>query len=642
MDITVASIKKHLNVSSIIQKAKTDIEAANIFVHGPKYIPDIITFCNSPEYLNLEQRGIFLRPFQRIILKVFYRGSKGNENLGLTEKEIELCRENGLDNDNNGNILAKYLTKETFRELVLVWGRRGGKDFQSSLIAIYEAMKLLECEGGDPYAIYSLAPSMPISILTIATASKQADIAFQEIKDKVLNSKYFRDKIGPDGVESYKICLLTDKDKIDNQDRIERKLPLKKGSILIEVGHSNSDSLIGKGVFVLILDEVASYKKTGGSSSGERMYSAMSPSLNSFHRKIKTFDEYGFEKTKTMYDSKMISISSPREAAGVFYGLFRDAPNVPDRLTCRLPTWILDKDKTEESLREANRHMPEEEFLMEFGAEFSGTGGETFFPRQKVEECFSHGNKLVNMGKPGVVYFAHLDPATSSHNYALVIVHREMFYNQRIKQNDFNIVADHIKHWHPLPDQPINCVMVDEYILSLRRKFYFGLVTYDVWNSKESIKKLRKVGIPSKSTHYTKKYKMMIYDELYDLIVSGKLKIPPYLLLRDEMLNIQRKFTAPTGYSVFPKREGDVTTDDCLDSLAGACYNAICYSSERLPLSSTVQISSTPSSNSRLWQSMSGPLGYGTGKQVADRLERINSWPNYKRLGINEMTKNRR
>ena len=72
-------------------------------------------------------------------------------------------------------------------------------------------------------------------------------------------------------------------------------------------------------------------------------------------------------------------------------------------------------------------------------------------------------------GKPGIIYFAHLDPAASNHNYALVIVHREMFFNEKTKQNDFNIIVDHIKHWHPLPDRPINSELVDDYILGLRK-----------------------------------------------------------------------------------------------------------------------------------------------------------------------------
>ncbi|GAH88792.1 unnamed protein product, partial [marine sediment metagenome] len=88
------------------------------------YIPDIITFCNSPDYLNMPGNSMSLYMAQRIMLKVFYRGSVGNEDLKLTEEEIQFCKDNGLDNDDRGDVLGKYNDNAIFRELVLVWGRR--------------------------------------------------------------------------------------------------------------------------------------------------------------------------------------------------------------------------------------------------------------------------------------------------------------------------------------------------------------------------------------------------------------------------------------------------------------------------------------------------------------------------------------
>ena len=631
--------KQYIDISDLITQIKSDIETDTDDLNKKKYIPDIITFCNHPDYLNLLERGITLRPFQEIILKIFYRGSVGNELLTLTKEEIKLCKDHGLLDGDRGDPLNKYYESNIFRELVLVWGRRAGKDFVGSLIATYEAMKLLECPGGDPYVIYGISSAATINILTVATARDQADTAFKEIKDRILGSRYFKDKMLPEGLETSKIYLLTPADRIENKDLVKRKLMSKKGSILIEVGHSNSDSLLGKGVFVLILDEVASYKRSGGSSSGERIYTSMSPSLNTYKRVEKVLDKNGHEiigedgepTAKVVYDSKIISISSPRGEGGIFYDIYKEAPKVDSRLACRLPTWAVVKELTKDSLRETNRAMTEVQFMMEFGAEFSGMGGENFFPRHFVEECFKPGLKVEKMGKPGVVYFAHLDPATSSHNYSLVIVHREMFFNKKTSRNDFNLIVDHIKHWHPSPDRPINTEIIDDYVLGLRKKFYFGVITYDIWNSIASINKLRKVGIPAKCTHYNKKYKMTIYDELYGLVVSGRIRIPPYVLLRDEMFNLQRKFLPPSGYSVFPKKEGEVSTDDIVDALAGACYNAISFSVKKLPNGQVIDMGSMNNVNNRMWNSMSGPMGYGTGQQVSQKLERLNSWPNSQR-----------
>lgn len=627
---------KKKKLSDFLNAAQNTIEVDN--ADSDKYIPDIITFCESPSYLDLKSKGLTLRTAQRIVLKCFYRGTKGNENLSLTPEEIDWCEEYCIKPDED-NILEKYKNDSIFRELVLVWGRRSGKDFIVAVIACYEAMKLLECVGGNPYALYGISTASPISILTIATAKDQAQIAFREIKDRVVGSPYFMSKVGPDGWESSKIHLLTPHDKEVNKKLADKKMPPNKGSVVMEVGHSNSDSLLGKSVFVLILDEVASYKSTKSSSSGERIYTAMSPSLNTFNRTIVMTDDKGkivYQDNgepleKKIYDSKIISISSPRGKEGIFYDLFINAPKVKDRLACRLPTWICNPNLTEDSLRDTNSHMTEQEFMMEFGAEFSGTGGESFFPRQQVEDCFKANLKNKESGSPGIVYFAHLDPATSSHNYALAVVHKELYFDKDKNKNDYRIIVDHIKYWHPSPNKPIDNEEVSRYIEQLRRKFYLGLVTYDFWNSKQSMQMLKRLGVPSKMTHYTKRYKMIIYDELYNLVVKNKILIPRHNLLMNEMFNLQRRWTAPTGYSVHPKKEGDVITDDVCDAVAGAVYNAIASMTQHLPKAKVIEAPQSPSSGARQWNSMSGPMGYGTGQSVSQNLENHNSWPNYKR-----------
>ena len=116
--------KKYTNIASYLSQAKNDIDTETEHINVKNNIPDIITFCYDTEYLNLAEKGITLRPFQQIILKIFYRGSVGNEDLILTEKEIKLCKDCGLDDESHGDTLGKYYTNDTFRELVLVWGRR--------------------------------------------------------------------------------------------------------------------------------------------------------------------------------------------------------------------------------------------------------------------------------------------------------------------------------------------------------------------------------------------------------------------------------------------------------------------------------------------------------------------------------------
>ena len=517
-----------------------------------------------------------------------------------------------------------------------------GKDFLSGIIAPYEAMRLIECNGGNPYALYTggLSSASPICILTIATAKEQANIAYQEIKDRITHSQYFMSKIGPEGMESTKIHLLTPADIELNKKLLAQGFPLKKGSIIIEVGHSNSDSLLGKSVFVLILDEVASYKTTGGSSSGERIYTAMSPALNTFVRTELVFDdlgnpvvdENGKQKEKKVYDSKIISISSPRGKEGIFWDIFKDAPLTKSRIACRLPTWVANPNLTLESLRETNDSMTEEQFMTEFGAEFSGTAGENMFTKDSIDEAFLNSLKNKAYGEPNIIYYAHLDPATSSHNYALVVLHKELYFDQDKKENNYRIIVDHIKYWHPTPGNPIRTEVITDYLKELKKKFYIGMVTFDLWNSLDSKTMLRKNGIPHKLTHFSGSYKMIIYTELYNLLLDGRIKIPRHDLLKGEMTNLQKKRTSQNRFSVFCKKDAEYNTDDVIDALAGACYTALSLTTKKLPGSRLIDTGAMSSSNQMQWNCMSGPIGYGTGKQVSDNLENRSSWINRQRI----------
>jgi hypothetical protein len=630
--------KDKITFGDVIAEIKDDVTYSG----KESNIPDIITFCDSEDWLALPfhpTNPIVLYPVQRILLKAFYRGSLGNENLKLTEKEIEKCREIGLVDDDKGNVVEKYESGEIFKELVLVWGRRSGKDFCVSIIALYEAMKLLECEGGDPYAIYEISSANTINILTIANAKPQAHIAFEEIKDKLLYSNYFKNKHIPEGITSSAIYLLTPKDKELNKDFKDRGIPPRKGSVGIVVGHSNSDTLLGMGCIVLILDEVASYKTTGGASSGDRIYTALTPTLKTYCRRTYAVDENGVVKRdengqkiviKRVYDGKTISISSPRGKEGKFYDLFNTAREAPDRLVCRIPTWEVNITHTRESLRKETKTMSETEFNMEFGAEFSGIGMENFFTEDQVAACFSNNLRNVSIGKPGETYFGHLDPATSSHNYALVIVHRETYVNIHTQKSEFIIVVDHIKYWRP-EGGPINPDIVVEYVTGLKRRFHLGLLTYDQWASVETILKLRKAGIPNKETRFNGSHKNIIYRELENLVNEGRIKIPYEYLLKAEMEELQRKFT-PVGFKVFPKKEGDgVKSDDICDALAGACYGAIGARINRLPRGKTVETGISPQANNTVWRNMQGGAFYGPGQQVTNQLEKRASWPSYKR-----------
>lgn len=605
--------QNNFNFNEMFLKLKEEI-TLNSSVDSEPYIPDIMEFCNSNQYLNLLGQGIVLFPMQRIILKTFYRGQRGNEHIKLTEEEIQLCRKHKLM-----NVIEKYQSPELFRDLVLVLGRRSGKDFMVSLMALYEAMKLLEIPGGCPYKYYNIAPGNPIYILTVATSSDQARILFSEIKEKMNLCAYFRNKVGH--TEADRIWLLTPEDRKRNKELADQGLDnaRTKGSVVILSGHSNSDSLLGKGYYTLLFDEVASFKSTGSASSGERLYSALGPGTVAFNKPLyvqedgsytitpkkgatPVYDDKG--KPRKHLDSKIISISSPRAEEGIFFKLYNDAPSTKSRLAFKLPTWKVNEQITEEMLRAENKYMSANEFQMEFGAEFSGTAGEKFIADRYVDLARDLGRQIGLdqriVGRPGMVYYAHLDPAATSHNYALTVMHIEQRIQIREKENGTKIreqvkifVIDHLKVWHPTPGSAINVYEVDQYVIDLAKRFRFAMVSYDSWNSLSSIQKLRSKGIPTKMTPFRKQYKEQIYSQLEHAMVNGQLALPhkgPYAEQLEMELKCLKRIYAPTGFKISPDPEGAITTDDMCDSLAGAIGVSVESTYTGFPRSGTVNM----------------------------------------------------
>ena len=498
-----------------------------------------------------------------------------------------------------------------------------GKDMVSSLLASYEAMRLLEVPGGNPYTYYKIKEGNPIYIITAANSERQAKILFNEIKSVILNAPYFQDKIGDNGkaIDSSSIRLLTPSDKSINKTRRSKDVSeVEKGSVVILAGHSNSDSLRGNRSFLILLDEVALYKDTAGSASGDALYNSLLPSTADFRVHYKEKGEI-----KSRLDSKIVSISSPRGKDGLLWRMWQnslDKEKGKHMLSMRAPTWKVNKHHTEKELREENANMPEQQFCMEFGAEFAGAEGEKFLSEELIDRAVHPDLGQLSTGQAGVFYYAHVDPAASSHNYALVVLHvenfikttpvevREGIYKSK-KDRRKRYVVDHLKVWTPTEKggSGIDFQTIDEYMIALSKRFRFAMVSYDAFESKASMQRLRKHGIPVKLTRFQKRYKEKIYRNLENIFVAGDILIPsrgPHAkLLELELKNLKRKWSPQGGFRIEPNVEAEVTTDDLVDGLAGACGVAMDQLISGLPKGDLVNMPISRD-NAPLWK-----IGHG-------------------------------
>ena len=548
---------------------------------SPSTIVDIITFCEDPRFLNLPHQDppTPLWPMQKIVLKLVYRKSRGNETLTLTQEELDylsdMAKHEELDyNTEMGGfqqVIDKYGRGAIFKTIELVMGRRSSKTFITSIMASYEAYKLLEIPGGNPQRHYKIVADKEIYILGIAVSERQAlDLLFADIRARIANGPYFADKVNKDVNRQGEIRLLTENDKKVNADRKSKGINIiLDGSIVLLSGHSNSPALRGKPIIFLAFDEIAHFPATNGKASGDALYYALVPSVKQFG-----------------VDGKVVMLSDPTGKEGVFWKTFElaqsrleTAPGVyqypfDDTLALQLPTWRINPDP---EFSKANLELTEKpknpaKYLTTYASRFLGAGGTRMFDPIKIDNCVDLKASESKYGDPHFPYYIHLDPASTSHNYTLAMVHAVPYANLRgeVKRKVF---LDCMRVWTPTT-QPVNVRDVEAEIRNLCRRFNVVSVTFDSFQSQATIQNLRCCGINAYETAFRNSFINKIYGELKNMINQEDLVLYPHTQLVGELKNLLYKITN-FGFKRFFDANSDFPADDCCDALAGAVFQTL-------------------------------------------------------------------
>jgi hypothetical protein len=570
--------QKKNEMASLIDQVLQSARASSTKEHK---VVDIITFCEDPRFLNFlgQDPPVTLWDMQRIVLKLFYRGTRGNEHLELTEHElnilldITLNEELDYDEDKGGfrQVIDKYMRRVPHNQLLLVMGRRSSKTMLVSIIAAYEAYKLLECPEGNPHKFYRLSPDKPIAILNVAVSEKQAyDPLFKEIQSRIARSPYFSDKINHGATTSDTIYLLTDADKRENASRKQRGMSIAlDGSVVLKSGHSNSASLRGQAAICILFDEFAHFQTSSGKSSGDEVYGALVPSTIQFG-----------------IDGKVVLLSDPRGKEGTFYKLFKMAQEREELegkinhlheeiLALQLPTWRMNPNKefSRDSLETREKPKDPVKYFSTWNARFQAEVGEKFFNEQKVGECVNPLMNEAKFGDPRYSYYIHFDASKSSHNFAVALVHVITLQNQwgHIKRR---VVLDIMRVWTPTKQGPPLLSTVEQYIRDLCKRFPVAKITADTFQSAQMLERLTMSGLRTEETPFIPTYTTKIYVELRNLVNEGDLILYPHEYLIGELKNLRGRATS-RGYKIDPDKQSEYPTDDCCDALAGATYQAL-------------------------------------------------------------------
>lgn len=529
-------------------------------------IVDIVTFCNDPRYLDLPNNNFHLWISQRTILKAFYSGTRGNENLKLTKEEWEWLYANELDEERDGikyeknikNVIKKLLAleknipeeKTLFRELHLVLGRRSSKTVMASIISAYEAYKLLVIGDGNPHKFYGLPEDDEIAIINVALSLQQAGRLFYQVQARIRNSPFFINRIAKGTTSEIRLYTDTDLEKKKKSPKLE--VP---GSILILCGHSHPDTLAGYNAILILFDELAFYDESG-KVTGSYFYDRLKPSLAKF---------VGFG------DGRLVEISSPNATNGIFYDIYRASKDNDGILSFQLPTWCVNDDISYESL-DVDRKRNPDRFAVEYGAQWAKGGiFGNYFDSGLVDRCIRTDIGPIMRPEPMTNYYLHIDPAKNGNRYVALLVGKKYYINN-IGKRRIKVRLANMWVWDPQPGVGLLFNEIDREVIKICSVFHPMSVSYDQYNSVHSLQLLRSHGIHTVQTSYNRAFKNKIYQNLKDMMSYQPY---PELELYDDpriILEMKALKYRPTirGISLVIDKHGDVPTDDVVDCLAGA------------------------------------------------------------------------
>ena len=559
-------------------KSKTSLDK-NVVNEVSKEIVDIITFCNGEQYLNLPNNQLNLWISQRVILKCFYMGSIGNENLTLTQEEWEWLYTNEPDEERDGftykknikDVIRKMLRRGRndesmpyFKELHLVLGRRSSKTLQASIITAYEAYKLLVINNGDPHGYYNLPSDDEIAIINVALSQQQSGRLFGQIQSRIRNSPFFENRIAKE--TTTEIRLYTNSDMVKKAKGAAINV---NGSILLLCGHSNPETLAGYSAIMILFDEIGFYDETG-KVTGKYFYGRLKPSLAKFY------------KYKA---ARIVQISSPNTRVGIFYETGQMAEKDDDTgnsiLSFQLPTWCMNPDIPYENPELARDRLSNiDMFTIEFGAQWAEGGSyNSYFDPAQIDRCLRGELGPHMRPQPGCNYYIHVDPAKKSANYAALMIAKERYTNNMGKRRNRCYLAG-IWIWKPKPGLGLLFGEIDKKILEICSVFHPQSLTYDDYHSVHSVQFLRSHGVPTRQVPFNKNVKAKFYQNLRDMM---SYQPEPELILYDnggdsslligELKALRQKQTQ-RGITIVPYKSGDIKSDDVADCLAGACSAA--------------------------------------------------------------------
>lgn len=474
---------------------------------------------------------------------------------------------------------------QTCDQIIAAWGKGSGKDEMSAIACCYVVYLLLCLR--DPQAYFGKPKDDAIDIINVAINAKQArEVFFVKFTNRVKNCKWFAGKY-----RSVQDKVIFDK------------------SVTVYSGHSEAESQEGYNLILAVLDEISGFPN----DTGKEIHGMFRESVTSRFREGKVL-LLSFPRSKSDYISQMYDEVVAEKNVVEYSYTFKRNEDLPDGIesneftihwtedtvlsynedrtyATKKPSWVVNPTK---DIKDYKKSFDKNyvEAMTKFAVNPPDAIGAFFKDKGKIERAFSKPNKLNNDGSfderyqpdPDKVYFIHVDLAHKHDNCVLAMSHVDKWVQPRVgslySEVSPHVETDIIKIWQPTTDKNVDFGEVRKFILSLKARGYnIKLVTFDGWQSIDSINFLNEQGIKADRLPVGKKH----YDDLALLIMDDRIEGPDIKLLRDDLLSIT---ISDTDKIVRPRTsEGHA---DVADALVGSAHNAVAHT--RRDLNQTIEV----------------------------------------------------
>jgi hypothetical protein len=442
--------------------------------------------------------------------------------------------------------------EDGYTEAALCWGIGAGKSYAASLAIIYMLYRTLCLRS--PQRHFGLGQDSTISFMNMAPTTEQAQrVVFHEILGKINRSPWFKQHHEP--------TVLSRELRFDH-------------NIAVISGNSAETYPLGYNLLGAVIDEASWLLETatGQRDSAEEIYHAV-------QRRI---------RSRFLDQGLLIMISSPRHRDDFLERKLAEAATNPKIYKSRLATWDVHPPEKYcgDTFECAGLHVPVEYFpefnrneqraLRDLAAKPS-EAFEPFFPDAMVLERAIDRRLAPPLDESGTLRdgyeptdqlprYIHVDLALSKDACGIAMAHCEQ---DRRQDEEPRVVVDFMLQILPPQGGEIRLAGVRELVLALvRRGFNIAQVSYDGYQSRDSIQILRHKGINAQLVSVDRT--MEHYETLKELLNEGRLRWYCYEPLLRECKGLE----LVQGTAVDHRPGG---SKDVADAVAGAVSQAVSH-----------------------------------------------------------------